>query len=265
MVKEHIIGSTVVKINKKVLVEFFNKLVSDYRNLKDLDAALKDYDAGNIDEDELLDDFDNIHFISPADCAKFGNLRICSFDSINIYLSRVASIFCALDEKVHAIATSYCAPDKKETEVLLELLYKTIAGFCFVFGNEFHCFDTVISEDSDDQYYDEIVFHHFSKYAIDDTKRGQLCMNFAKGIATDAEEFKIKLDVFDAAPEKEEPFMNLVGPDVCIIDETALTMEMVDAVLDGKMTVDELLSQCSYADTEDEDTTTTVTPGMIEV
>ena len=39
MVKEHIIGSTVVKINKKVLVEFFNKLVSDYRNLKDLDAA----------------------------------------------------------------------------------------------------------------------------------------------------------------------------------------------------------------------------------
>lgn len=26
MVKEHIIGSTVVKINKKVLVEFFNKL-----------------------------------------------------------------------------------------------------------------------------------------------------------------------------------------------------------------------------------------------
>ena len=31
------------------------------------------------------------------------------------------------------------------------------------------------------------------------------------------------------------------------------------------MTVDELLSQCSYADTEDEDTTTTVTPGMIEV
>ena len=81
MVKEHIIGSTVVKINKKVLVEFFNKLVSDYRNLKDLDAALKDYDAGNIDEDELLDDFDNIHFISPADCAKFGNLRICSFDS----------------------------------------------------------------------------------------------------------------------------------------------------------------------------------------
>lgn len=63
MVKEHIIGSTVVKINKKVLVEFFNKLVSDYRNLKDLDAALKDYDAGNIDEDELLDDFDNIHFI----------------------------------------------------------------------------------------------------------------------------------------------------------------------------------------------------------
>ena len=203
MVKEHIIGSTVVKINKKVLVEFFNKLVSDYRNLKDLDAALKDYDAGNIDEDELLDDFDNIHFISPADCAKFGNLRICSFDSINIYLSRVASIFCALDEKVHAIATSYCAPDKKETEVLLDLLYKTIAGFCFVFGNEFHCFDTVISEDSDDQYYDEIVFHHFSKYAIDDTKRGQLCMNFAKGIAKDAEEFKIKLDVFDAAPEKE--------------------------------------------------------------
>lgn len=41
MVKEHIIGSTVVKINKKVLVEFFNKLVSDYRNLKGFGCSFK--------------------------------------------------------------------------------------------------------------------------------------------------------------------------------------------------------------------------------
>ena len=270
MVVEHKIGTSVVTTNKKVLVELFERLVKDYRSLKSLYDVLTDYKAGNIDEDDIPDEFDQVHFVSVDGCTRFSKLRICAQDTVNVYFGRFSKTFAELSDSVQKISRSYCAPDEAKTDELLDQLYKVIAGFCFLFGNEFHCFDTVISKELDDQEYDEIMYNYFTKFSIDDKKRCAKCMEFAEQVSKDAETFRIKLDVFDAAPEKEESFCNIVGPDICAIDESLLTMKMVDDVINGKMTTDELLDACGYKDEDsfDMDAPTTedaAAPSKIEV
>lgn len=253
MVKEHVTGKTIVNISNDAVIQFFSLMVKDFRNLKSLYNDLESFEQGQLDDDEILETIDATLFVSVSKFVSLAKLRICANESLNIYFGRVANTFADLDECRKKIADTYCAPDKEEASQLKDLTYKVLAGFCFIIGNEFGCFDTVTSSQDGEPVIDEVVYHHYSKFAIAKEQRYEMCVTFAKEINDAAAIFKIKLDVFDEAPEKEEMFLRIVGPDIGAIDETLLTMQMVDDVIEGKLNVDQLLEGCIYTENYDSD------------
>ena len=265
MIKEHKICSMVIKVDSNVLIEFLNDMIADFRTLKDLHARLTEYKAGEMEEDEFEDYMLDVRFLSTNSFHNLSKLFICENQSINIYFSRTAYTFTDLTDLCSAISDRYCAPNEKETDSLLDLCYKTLAGFCFMLGNEFGCYQTVLSKDEEEQVYDEILYNHFMAFSPVAEERYKMCMDFAEDVVATSKEFKIQLDVFDAAPEKEAAFMNIVGPDIGAIDESALTMKMVDDLLAGDITVEQLLSMCLYTEIDDAAEETVVSPRMIEV
>ena len=137
MIKEHKICSMVIKVDSNVLIEFLNDMIADFRTLKDLHARLTEYKAGEMEEDEFEDYMLDVRFLSTNSFHNLSKLFICENQSINIYFSRTAYTFTDLTDLCSAISDRYCAPNEKETDSLLDLCYKTLAGFCFMLGNEF--------------------------------------------------------------------------------------------------------------------------------
>lgn len=252
MTKEHKLGSMIVNLNKEVIISFFNEMTKDFRTLESLYSDLEDFINGAIDEDECLESLDNMHLVSVASFGRLSKLHICSNNSVNIYFGRTSAVFMELADMLKNITFTYCAPSREEAEQLKDLTYRTLSGFCFVFGNDFGCFDTVLSAKTSDICIDEIMYHHFSKFAMAPEQKIKLSVDFAMHVAEMSEKFRIHLDVFDAAPEKEKQFLDTVGPDIGAIDESELTMELVDAVLDGSLTVEQLIAVCRYSEFDEE-------------
>lgn len=253
MVREHKIGTTVINIGKDVIVEFFGLLIKDYRTLKQLYADIGSFEADRFEDDEFLEILSSVNLVSTTQFKNLAKLRACSCDAINIYFSRTIGSIVDLQEMLENIVFTYSAPDIKEAEEMSGLVSHILSVFCFILGNEFGCFDTVLTKDSDDPVFDEVVYHYFSKFTVVNEQRHKMCIEFADEVNADSKKFKIHLDVFDEAPEKYDGFMAVVGPDIGAIDETLLTMKLVDAVLAGTMTVEQLVDECRFIENEDLD------------
>lgn len=90
-------------------------------------------------------------------------------------------------------------------------------------------------------------------------------MDYCKEISADpqklAEElcdisivYRVSFGVFTDHPELENSFMEIVGPEINIIDEKALTLDMVKQVIAGDMDVEELMTHVSlFRETEEDD------------
>ena len=254
MIKEHITGDMVTKINKDAVLKMFDEVTKDYRVLKGFYKDLQDFKNGNIDEDEILDLCDSIKFASVQSCAFSAKLQLCTIPAVNFYLGKTAKIFAQLETKIKSISDTYCAPDDRELNGLIDLTYKVLAGFCFLLWTDFDCFTTNKTLDAGTEpVFDEILYNHFAKFTVSQEERHKLCSNFARDVKENAAVFRIKLTVFDEAPEKEQEFSNIMGPDIALIDETLLTMEMVDDLLNAVITPEQLLEQCGEKLNDDED------------
>lgn len=258
MIKEHLTGDLVTKINKDAILKMFNEVTKDYRVLKGFYKDLQDFKNGDIDEDDILDIFDSVKFVSAQSCAFSAKLQLCTIPAVNFYLGKTAKIFAQLESKIRSISDTYCAPDDKELDELIDLTYKVLSGICFLFWTDFDCFTTNKSLDAGEEpVFDEILYNHFAKFSVSQEERHTLCSNFARDVKENAAVFKIKLTVFDEAPEKEQEFSNIMGPDIALIDETLLTMQLVDELLGGNITPEQLLAQCGEKvdmDAEEEET-----------
>lgn len=250
MIKEHAVGTSVVVISKDVLIEFFGQMAKDLRTLKAMYEDMTDFKAGELSDDEYIDATERITFYSVGSFNRFAKMHISSNETLNIYIKRVAETFREFDKMHSSIVSTYCAPSEEELAVMMEEAYDVISGICFICGNEFLCYDLADAASEDDPEIDEIMYHHFSKYEITQERRHSRCIEFAKNISQLSAEFKMKLDVFDEAPEKEESFMRIVGPDICLIDSSRLTMPIVDAVLDGSMSLEQLREACMLSEEE---------------
>lgn len=249
MIKDHVICDTVVSLDSYVLIDFFSKLMQDYSLLKEIYTNVQQYSNKEMDDDDIEDFFLDVHFESISSFRKLARLYICDYQPVNIYFLRTSHYFESLVELCTNISNRYYSPNESETEEILDLTYKTLAGVCFLLGTDYHCYDTVkASIDGREVDYDKIVYEHFSKFSLVTEDRLKMCLDFAKDVFDTSKEFKIKFDVFDACPEKEAQFTELLGPDIGAIDETQLTIALVDDLLSGKISVEELLEKCSYSE-----------------
>lgn len=265
MVKEHEICTDVVKLDSHVLVEFVNNLTKDYDLLKELYDNLTAYKNNEMDDDDIEDFFADVQFKSAQTFYRLSKLFICEYHPVNVYFSRTAGYFADLVKKCDEVSSRYFSPSPEETEYLLDLTYKTLAGVCFLLGCDYHCYDTVnLANAGKEADFDSVIYEHVSQTTIVPAERAAAALALAQDVFNTSKIFRIQFDVFDACPEKGEQFAAILGPDIGAIDETLLTMEMVDDLLSGKISVEQLLTQCAYTETP-EGSEGTTQPSKIEV
>lgn len=230
MVQQHEINSIIARFKVDDLVEFMSESIDAIRRCRHLLDEISNYQNGDLDEDELLDELDSFQ-LSTTLIARCSSGFFSVNAGINHYLRKTVSSISSLVYLINMITESGCYPTDAEIDKMITKATDVVAGLSYILVYEFKMDETIATED--DPVEDEVVFSYrrrLNKGAIE----------VVKPIVETALKFKIKLEFFDAYPDLEEPFEAFMGPYISSIDQEKLSLELVNQLVSGEITADEL-------------------------
>lgn len=241
MIKSHEINTIIGHPSLSDLEGFLSEAISLTDQMVSLLNAVKEFET-NRDDDLLLDEIDTAAVFQFTGLSIFSDCHLSTCISINRYLGKTLVDLTSLREMLNKYSMTAMTPvDDNEPDGLHNfeaLIKKCIAGVTHFICYEFNLYDYVqqATSDSGNADIDEVYYSVINKSGFMDalTKAVELCALSLK--------FKQKLEIFDQYPEKERIFEQLMGPYAAEMNEANLTIELVDALLDGKITPDQLLS-----------------------
>lgn len=249
MIVKHELSNVIVSVTKDAALEALGVIIKMRAGYKRIWEALVQYEDNEIDEFDLVDviEANLVSDLKSAQC--MADVRMSVYDPINHYFGKTMIAAEVTNNNLAIIRDAGYAPDTNELDKIKDGVYRSLSGVLYLLQWEFRCNDTcAVRKDNPDgeDIVDELLYTYFSSQARDTGHAVQLTVQFAEGVITDCQEFKMQLSVFDEAPEKERPFEAIIGPAIGSIDPDRLTMPVVDAVLAGEMTVEELLTKVGY-------------------
>lgn len=260
MITVHNSNDIIAKVSREDITRFFKQLGKCLTLLPEVYEGLQDFENDAISEDDLIDILaDNeIEFVN--DLIYIANFRVSLYDPLNTYFSRAIASLQLACSNLEVILNTGIAPTDDEIVTIESQLFEAIAGISFFTCYEFKCIDAVLAKDEPDVPVDEIVYEHFSQYSNSQNDVLNLCQEFAIKATKISQEYKLHLKIFDEFPELEREFEAITGPAIGDINPDNLTIEIVRAVCDGTMTVDELLEKCSFSVRLDEEDSSSIAP-----
>lgn len=242
MLVNHEIQTVVNSMRKDELNACFAEAYTVVNQLIEIRSALERWHQGEDDEDELFDNLDTYSYFAYGNLQHFSDWAVSKDVILNKYLMRVMSSFDVVQKNVHIISESGVVPTQEEYESLRNGLYRVISGILYFIIYEFSLRDTVLAaRDSDDVPVDEVLSHYCAS-------KGKDLIDFVVSVCELGDKYKFKLDFFDDYPDKEADFEKMMGPSIVGIDESALTLDLVNAVIEGRLTPSELLEVMNVSD-----------------
>lgn len=252
MIVLHKMSDLIREISKVEMQEVLHDMLQCRTRLERIWDDLERFNDGVLDEFDLLDTAEANRLPNLLVLKQMADCRMSVYDPLNTYFSRTVGALEAAASNLELMCDTGSAPVEDELQILKDSVFYSLAGILFMLRWEFGCEDTCnsLEKDAGNPYVDEILFCALGEQSATQTEAVRLVVSFAEKVLKDCDKFKLKLDIFDEAPEKEADFESLVGPALGEIDEQRLTMDLVDSLLAGEITVEELISQVKYSDTE---------------
>lgn len=243
---KHATSNLIRSLTTQELVAVFDETTTLLNNSVIIDKALADYQDGAIDGDELLDAFEDYgNAFRVEHLNTFSKAYCSSVDELNKYLEKTMTKVVTLEHGIRVVKETYCEPDEEETKALRDTLYAVISGLSFFLYHEFALQMIIDSANAGALELDEIVFSYCGENNKDAEK-------VASTIAEYVKQYKMSLEIFDEYPEKEIEFEKIMGPYVVGVAEERLTLELVDKVLTGVITPEELCKLTQLDDDQED-------------
>lgn len=233
MVIKHESTNVIKVITEKDLIDFIDQSMRIIRNSLTILGTLHDKVAGDIDEDDELEILEDCLVSDINAVLQFKSTNASIYNSINYYLSDIYAVVLNNNKNIEEITDSGVYIDDTWRELLIEENERIVSGFCYILWYEFNFDKLVESLQSSDIEIDHILKGYYDTNNID-------VATGVKELSELREQYKFKLLVFDEYPEKEESFLNIMGPYLGGVDDSQLTIELVDQVIDGSITPQEL-------------------------
>lgn len=240
MITKHVSDSTIRKATNDDLIEFFREALKLIKNSQEIIKIGQDFTDGEIDEDDEIDLLEDCIYDDTGAILMFKNSCLSTYPSINFYMQDLLDVINTNTKNIQSICDSGVYVTEEWRSLLLEQNEKIIGGMCYVLWYDFQLDKYVDSKDSDDVIIDNILKGYCDTESIP-------VEDVVAYIEQMRKEYKFKLLVFDECPEKEEPFIAVMGPYLGNLDQSKLTMKLVDSVLAGEITPEELCMQIALS------------------
>lgn len=242
MIKKHETSNLVRTADSAEILEVFESTVDYVNRFRKLWSALNEFDLTRGEEDDLLDLIDDTIFAEPVLSLQRYSLCACStINVINKYLQETMTLMELLLDNLKLLSSSGCAPTSRELPVLQQQVYDVTAGLSYFVFYEFGVCDLLTQESTGNCPVDEVFYSYLQKTGIPQD-------DFVIAYCVLTKSFKMRLEVFEEYPKKEEAFEAVMGPYYVGVDSRRLTVELVDKVIAGEITPEEL---CSLTNSEE--------------
>lgn len=233
MVFKHESTNVIKVITEKDLIDFIEQSMRVIKNSLTVLDTLNDAIAGEIDEDDELEILEDCLISDSNAILQFKSTNASIYDSINFYLRDLYAVLLNNNKNIEEITDSGVYLDETWRNLLLDENERIVSGFCYVLWYEFGFDRLAETVKTSDVEIDHVLKGYFDANNIDPATGVQ-------ELETLKEQHKFKLLVFDEYPEKEEAFLKAMGPYLGGIDDSLLTIELVDQILDGSLSPQEL-------------------------
>lgn len=237
MLQKHEVCSLIHGITNQELVGLFKEAATLIKDVRVVWSELQSYQRGETEDWDLVDALEPYANVEIDNIAKFHAWKSSNDDIVNRYLDRVYYTIPVYAERLsYAIDCVFQLTDE-EIENLIRCAYDVISGMVFLLVSEFGLYEygTGTADDGDPDI-DE-VFNEYCKSTMTNPAE------FVKSMLAAAEEFRVKINLFDSYPEYENLFYAAMGPDIIAVDPELLTVDMVAAVVTGEISPEELIAQ----------------------
>lgn len=241
MIKKHEINTAIGHPALTDLEGFLSEALSVTDQIVALLGAIEEFEQSG-DDDDFLDAIDTASVMYLNGLRIFEQCRLSVCPAINKYLARTILTFDELMKLLDTYSTAAMTPVDDNgadgLQTFKELTKKVVAGMTYFICYEFGLFEFVdnYTDGEEDVDIDEVYHLVTSKSSRINAgeKAAELCALALK--------YKQRLDIFDEYPEKEQEFERVMGPFAVELSEGSLTVELIDQVIHGDLTPQELLA-----------------------
>lgn len=240
MITKHESDNTIKKVTNDEMIEFFREALHLIKLSHEIISIGEDFESEEIDEDdeiELLEDCINEDINA---IIMYKNSCLSIYSSINFYMQDLLELITTNNKNIQSICDSGVYVTEEWRNLLKDQNEKIIGGMCYVLWYDFQFEKYVETSSAGDAVVDNILKGYCDAENVTVDSVVSYIMQMKK-------EYKFKLLVFDECPEKEEPFIAVMGPYLGNLDQSKLTMALVDKVLSGDITPEELCSQLALS------------------
>lgn len=224
----HKTNTMISNIKKEDLVAFFVEARASIDVLLGMREAFDRFDDGSIDDEELYE------IVSGSSIESFYmevyRMSSCAqLPSINRYAASLRVVINEYNKKVSFFQSKFLYLEESDIATFKNLSYEILSGLLFILFYDFG-----ISEVLESDNIDEIYDLYCKTYEIQPKDDAVDVANLVKA-------YKFKLDIFDEYPEYEEAFDTIIGPYRLEINEENLTIDLVVKLINGELSVSELI------------------------
>lgn len=218
-----------------------NTMICDLINVT---KSLTRFSEGKYDDDDLLDILEesslgfspNFTKFASDSSSKISSLNRCTRLLIdqNVYnengevSEKVLGAISLFNRDIEQIVRSGAAPSISEVEKIKSFVSKMIGNLAYFLKFEFKIDDTLKSAEDGEMIVDAAV----SEYC---DSADEPVVDWCNSILDVLKVYKPKLEVFDEHPELEEPFATIMGPFLTDGISEDLTIDIVNDVISGKI------------------------------
>lgn len=244
--EKHQVSSFAGNVSRDLIVDAFGEAMTLTRDCRRIYTSLNEFKEKNIDEFDLMDEIEAYASFDIASLSRYCGCMCSKKIIVNKYMERVLQLYSAAEENLRkALDVSFCISDE-ELDAVIAQLYGVIAGtgfFCLV---EFDVFD-LLQEDG------SVCLDSVDEILVSYSQTTMMPIpDLVEELLSLASEFKPRFDIFDSYPELEDEFQKIMGPNIIGVNDEYLTIELVQQVINGNMTPEELVLMMAAYDEEGE-------------
>lgn len=248
VVKEHKANYTLGKLEPEILLKFLDQCISIVNGLQSYEEEIgellkdvsdrEDITLAKVDLESILSDDEIDELLETLESSEIQNFDALSafysnfystWDSLNVHVRNTIYIISEFNNLVRRYAESWTCPSMSDLKTTLLHCNTIIKNLLFIAYFEFDMNSVNVKENDGRFYIDEIYDKYCKHYNLNPEEHTKT-INDLRAI------YKIKLSIFEEHPELEEPFEELMGPNMVNIDEDKLTLQIVKDVINGKIT-----------------------------
>lgn len=244
MIKKHESSNVIMRVTNEALYAFFTDAMTVESRLVFVHRVLSSFLNGESDEEDVFDCLDELR-LPTNNITTVASCHPSTVLEYSKYLKRTSDVLSLFSQNVAMIVEKGIYPSEGDVQILEKEIVSIIGGLTYFLVSDFGIADTLQQIKNGEDYDIDEIYDSYLK------ANGLSAEEVGEGLTEDYAKYRLHFDFFDEYPELEGAFETAAGPGYNLIPEGVLNLDIVNKIISGDLTVEDVLEQVAAEEEEE--------------